>query len=131
MIDATAEGEEEEGLKNKLTDIQIIGNAITFMLAGYETTATSLSYTSYLLAINPHVQEKLQEEIDTYMEENPVMPLPPPPPPPPPSSLLVYYIVIGSFSLSSSSGLELSGHGYTGITPSLPSSTSVTNCINC
>ena len=73
MIDATAEGEEGEGMKNKLTDSQIIGNAITFMLAGYETTANALSYTSYLLAINPHVQEKLQEEIDTYLEENPVI----------------------------------------------------------
>ena len=70
MIDATAEGED---VKNKLTDSQIIGNAITFMLAGYETTANALSYTSYLLALNPRIQEKLQEEIDTYMEENPVM----------------------------------------------------------
>ena len=73
MIDAT--GEEEgggEGKGGKLTDRQIIGNAITFMLAGYETTANALTYTSYLLALNPHIQEKLQEEIDTYFQENPV-----------------------------------------------------------
>ena len=90
MIDATAEGEEEQGMKNKLTDYQVIGNAITFMLAGYETTAITLSNTSYLLALNPHVQEKLQKMIDTYMEEHPVKS---------PSPLLIamlgcYYMVI-------------------------------------
>lgn len=72
MIDATAEGEEEEGMKKKLTDFQVIGNAITFMLAGYESTAIGLSNTSYFLALNPHIQEELQKKIDTYMKENPV-----------------------------------------------------------
>jgi cytochrome P450 len=70
MIDATLE--DESGQRRGLTDSEIIGNIITFMLAGYETTASALSYTSYLLALNPHIQEKLQKEIDSYMEENPV-----------------------------------------------------------
>ena len=75
MIDATGDEDREgEGKGGKLTDRQIIGNAITFMLAGYETTANALTYTSYLLALNPHIQEKLQEEIDTYFQENPVIP---------------------------------------------------------
>ena len=73
MIDATGD-EDGEGEGNKLTDKQIIDNAIIFMLAGYETTANALTYTSYLLALNPHIQEKLQEEIDTYFQENPVIP---------------------------------------------------------
>ena len=70
MIDAAAEG--KEGSSRKLTDSQIVGNAITFMLAGYETTANALGYTSYLLALNPHVQGKLQVEIDQFMQQNPV-----------------------------------------------------------
>ena len=32
----------------------------------YETTAACLMFTSYLLASNPHVQEKLQAEIDQF-----------------------------------------------------------------
>ena len=56
----------------KLTDEEIVAHAATFMLAGYETTANTLAYTSYLLALNPDIQEKLQSEIDSYFEENPV-----------------------------------------------------------
>ena len=70
MIDAT--GEEKDG-KRKLTDEEIIDHAITFMLAGYDTTANALSYTTYLLALHPDTQDKLQAEIDTHYKEHPVM----------------------------------------------------------
>ena len=56
----------------KLTDEEIVSHAVTFLLAGYETTANTLAYTSYLLALNPDIQEKLQSEIDSYFEEKPV-----------------------------------------------------------
>ena len=39
---------------------------ILFLLAGYETTSSALSFTGYELALNVHVQRKLQEEIDNY-----------------------------------------------------------------
>ena len=70
MIDSTVD---ESG--NKTTTIsseQITAFAVDFLMAGYETTANTLSYTSYLLAMNTDVQDKLQEEIDNYFEENPV-----------------------------------------------------------
>ena len=51
---------------------QIAGFSVEFLLAGYETTSIVLSYTSYLLAIYPDVQEKLQAEIDEFFEEHPV-----------------------------------------------------------
>ncbi len=76
MTDAAIEEGETAGAKKRLTDEDITGNAITFMLAGYETTGNALSYVSYLLALNPHVQERLQQEIDTYYEENPVINVP-------------------------------------------------------
>ena len=56
----------------QLTTEQIAGFAFEFLLAGYETTANTLSYTTYLLAMNPDVQEKLQTEIDQYFREDPV-----------------------------------------------------------
>ena len=58
--------------ERKLTDEEIVGQAVTFLLAGYETTANTLAYTSYLLALNPDIQENLQSEIDSYFEDKPV-----------------------------------------------------------
>jgi len=46
-----------------LSEDEILAQAIIFFLAGYETTATTLSYCSYELALNPDVQQKLYEEI--------------------------------------------------------------------
>ncbi len=56
----------------KLTDEQIVAHSTTFLLAGYETTSNTLAYVSYLLALNPIIQEKLQQEIDNYFDNNPV-----------------------------------------------------------
>jgi cytochrome P450 len=56
----------------QLTDEEVVGQAVAFLLGGYETTANALAYTSYLLALNPDIQEKLQSEIDSYFEEKPV-----------------------------------------------------------
>ena len=39
-------------------------NIIIFMLAGYETSSTTLSFASHALALNQDVQRKLYEEID-------------------------------------------------------------------
>ena len=70
MIDAT-EGGEGGGGKG-LTDEEIVVHSIVFLLAGYETTSNTLAYISYLLALNPEIQEKLQTTIDEYFENNPV-----------------------------------------------------------
>ena len=69
MIDATSvEGDADK----KLTIEDITGFSIDFLLGGYATTANTLSYTTYLLAMNPDVQEKLQAEIEQQFEEDPV-----------------------------------------------------------
>jgi cytochrome P450 len=65
MVEATVEGD-SSNKSRKLSNEEITSHAINFMLAGYETTANALSYISYLLALNPHVQEKLQEEVDKF-----------------------------------------------------------------
>ena len=58
--------------KQGLTDDQIVAHSVTFLLAGYETTSTALAYVSYMLALNPSVQEKLQNDIDCFFADNPV-----------------------------------------------------------
>ena len=82
MIDATGEEREEDGGDTnaqarenggKFTDREVVSQAVGILLAGYETTANTLAYTSYLLALNPDIQKKLQSEIDSYFEEKPVM----------------------------------------------------------
>ena len=58
--------------KGVMTDKEVYTNAAGFLIAGNETTSILLAYTSYLLALNPDVQEKLQSEIDAYFEDKPV-----------------------------------------------------------
>ena len=57
---------------SKLTDGQIVAESVGLMMAGYDTTANALAYTSYLLALHPEIQEKLQSEIDNYLSDKPV-----------------------------------------------------------
>nr|CAD7446696.1 unnamed protein product [Timema bartmani] len=42
--------------------------SLTFFTDGYETSANALIYTLYQLALNPHVQEKLRDEITAGLE---------------------------------------------------------------
>ena len=58
--------------KGIMTDALVFSNSLGFLAAGNETTATTLSYASYLLALHPEIQKKLQSEIDTYFEEKTV-----------------------------------------------------------
>ena len=68
MIDATAE---DKGEHRRLTDLKIVSQCFTFIVAGYETTANALTYTAYLLALNPDIQEKLIDQIREYISDHP------------------------------------------------------------
>ena len=73
MIDTHGEAEEDSvGGGRRLSNGEIVSNSITFLLAGYETTANTLAYTSYLLALHPAVQDRLRTEIQEHFENNPV-----------------------------------------------------------
>ncbi|XP_068133444.1 thromboxane-A synthase [Hyperolius riggenbachi] len=50
----------------KLDDDEIMGQAFIFLIAGYETTCSLLSFTTYLLATQPQCQEKLLKEVDEF-----------------------------------------------------------------
>ncbi|XP_055350166.1 uncharacterized protein LOC129596817 [Paramacrobiotus metropolitanus] len=53
----------------KLTNEELVAQAIIFFLAGYETTATTLTYLTYCLTIHQDVQEKLRKEIFAVLGE--------------------------------------------------------------
>ena len=54
----------EDAYKRPLTDDEVLANSIMFLLAGYENTATTLTWVAYCLATNNEEQEKLIAEID-------------------------------------------------------------------
>ena len=58
--------------KGTMTDREVYGNSLGFLGAGNDTTSITLSFLSYLLAIHPDIQERLQSEIDAYFEDKPV-----------------------------------------------------------
>ncbi|XP_071551634.1 cytochrome P450 3A29-like [Panulirus ornatus] len=58
-------------LKKSLTDEEIIANAWVFLLGGFETTANSITYTSYLLGTHPEVQERVYEELCEVLQDSP------------------------------------------------------------
>ena len=62
---------QDEKDKTQLSNDEIIAVVAAIMLAGYETTSNTLSYTAYLLALNPTIQDKLIKEINDYYEVNP------------------------------------------------------------
>ncbi|NWV85739.1 THAS synthase, partial [Dasyornis broadbenti] len=49
-----------------LTDDEIAGQAFLFLIAGYETTTSTLAFATYLLATNPECQEKVLREVDEF-----------------------------------------------------------------
>lgn len=51
-----------------LTDDEVIGNLFVFIIAGHETSASSIHFCLMFLALHPQVQRRVQEELDTIFE---------------------------------------------------------------
>jgi len=47
-----------------------VGQAFLFLTAGYETSATTLSYALYELALHPEIQNRLRAEIMLVNKHN-------------------------------------------------------------
>lgn len=60
----------EKTSKKTLTDEEIIGNAILVLVAGFETTASTLTFASHALATNPDVQERVFNEVTQAVRAN-------------------------------------------------------------
>ncbi|CAF3508753.1 unnamed protein product [Adineta steineri] len=55
---------------SKLTDEEIYEEALTFVLAGHETTSNLMIWTLYNLANNPDVCQRLEVEVDSVLNDN-------------------------------------------------------------
>ena len=54
----------QRGKEKVIDEKSIIATAMVFLIAGYDTTATTLCFLFYHLAKHPEVQTRLQQEID-------------------------------------------------------------------
>jgi len=53
----------------EITDDDITAQAVVFFAAGFDTSSTLMSYITYELAVNPDIQQKLVQEIDSALEK--------------------------------------------------------------
>ena len=53
----------------KINDEALLCHVFTFMLAGHETTSIGMTWTMFLLAKHPLIQQQVQEEIDTAIRD--------------------------------------------------------------
>ncbi|CAG0888447.1 unnamed protein product [Darwinula stevensoni] len=75
MIDLMLDAQDEEQKENEadptkstfFTDEVMIAQMVLFFLAGYDTTATTLTMATYYLALNPEAQDKALAEIEEKM----------------------------------------------------------------
>jgi cytochrome P450 len=57
---------DEDG--SQMSDQQLMDECQTLFGAGYETTATALTWTWYLLTTHPAIYQKVQQEVDTILQ---------------------------------------------------------------
>jgi cytochrome P450 len=62
LLSMLLESVDTEGDHGSMTDRQVHDECTTVLLAGHETTANALSFSVWLLAQHPEVQEKLHQE---------------------------------------------------------------------
>jgi len=65
LLSMLLHAQDEDG--SRMTDRQLRDETITLFLAGHETTASTLSWTWWLLAQNPAVEARLHAELDTVL----------------------------------------------------------------
>lgn len=56
-----------------LLALQIVAQSNTFILAGYETTANTLSFCIYSITRHPDIQRRLLQEVDAFGRDRRVM----------------------------------------------------------
>lgn len=70
LIARLAHAEDEQG--RRLDAQQLRDDAMTILVAGYETTALALVWTLYVLASEPRVRTRLERELDSELGMRPV-----------------------------------------------------------
>jgi cytochrome P450 len=69
-LSESAKSDEEQGVS--FDDSDVIGNLFMFIIAGHETSANSIHFAIVLLAMHPHIQKQVQEDLSTILDNRPV-----------------------------------------------------------
>ena len=67
LLDLLLEGEDPE-TKRQMSTAELRDNLLTFIVAGHETTALTLSWALYLLGFDQGIQDKLRAEVDQVVK---------------------------------------------------------------
>ncbi|XP_069991154.1 cytochrome P450 9e2-like [Penaeus vannamei] len=72
LLEAEVSTGDAEGTKSKeaLDEVTIISQSVLFLVAGYDTTASTLAFASFLLAKHPEIQQRLRQEMSEMVEEH-------------------------------------------------------------
>ena len=65
LLSMLLQAQDEDG--SQMSDAQLRDEVMTLFLAGHETTALSLSWSWYLLAMHPQAEEKFHAELDEVL----------------------------------------------------------------
>jgi cytochrome P450 len=65
LLSVLMQTRDEDG--KRMNDEQLRDEAVTLLLAGHETTALALSWTWYLLSLNPDVDARLHDELEQVL----------------------------------------------------------------
>lgn len=69
LLSMLLEAHDEDG--SQMTDRQLRDEVMTLFLAGHETTALTLSWAWYLLALHPKIEEKFHAELEAVLGGRP------------------------------------------------------------
>ncbi len=68
LLGLMLEAQDEEGGTGSMSDLQLRDESMTIFLAGHETTAIATTWTWYLLAQHPEVQQELRAELRRVLD---------------------------------------------------------------
>ncbi|KAF4997551.1 hypothetical protein FGRMN_3756 [Fusarium graminum] len=65
LLDANQQSEKERGMKSKFGLQELTDEGVSLLIAGLETTATTITYATYYFQKYPHVQPRIMEELSS------------------------------------------------------------------
>ncbi|KAM0277611.1 hypothetical protein ACHAO9_012497 [Fusarium lateritium] len=76
LLDANQKSEKERGIKSKFGLKELTDEGVSLLIAGLETTATTITHATYYFHKYPHVQSRIMAELNSIkLDENGRMPI--------------------------------------------------------